>query len=117
MTDEGSHGRRQKIYLMARMRRGALHDGKELAEAVSEAAGQRFVPEKDTPELVGRKYTVFELVEDTKYRLIQGAARRPREGEAVSGDSYAFIYLDSGQVLMSLSDGMGSGSGQKRTAS
>ncbi len=61
----------------------------------------------------GEKYTVFELVEDTKYRLIQGAARRPREGEAVSGDSYAFIYLDSGQVLMSLSDGMGSGSGQK----
>ena len=109
VTDEGSHGRRQKIYLMARMRRGRCMTVKELAEAVSEAAGQRFVPEKDTPELVGRKYTVFELVEDTKYRLIQGAARRPREGEAVSGDSYAFIYLDSGQVLMSLSDGMGSG--------
>ena len=109
VTDEGSHGRRQKIYLMARMRRGRCMTVKELAEAVSEAAGQRFVPEKDTPELVGRKYTVFELVEDTKYRLIQGAARRPREGGAVSGDSYAFIYLDSGQVLMSLSDGMGSG--------
>ena len=109
VTDEGSHGRRQKIYLMARMRQGRCMTVKELAEAVSEAAGQRFVPEKDTPELVGRKYTVFELVEDTKYRLIQGAARRPREGGAVSGDSYAFIYLDSGQVLMSLSDGMGSG--------
>ena len=108
VTDEGSHGRRQKVYLIARVRRGRCMTVKELAELVSAAAGLRFVPEKDSPEVVGRKYTVFELVEDTKYRLIQGVARKPK-GEPVNGDSYAFIYLDSGQVLMSLSDGMGSG--------
>lgn len=107
----------QKIYLMARMRRGRCMTVKELAEAVSEAAGQRFVPEKDTPELVGRKYTVFELVEDTKYRLIQGAARRPREGGAVSGDSYAFIYLDSDRYSCLSPMVWAAGSGQKRTAS
>ena len=109
VTDEGSHGRRQKVYLIARVRRGRCMTVKELAELVSAAAGLRFVPEKDSPEVVGRKYTVFELVEDTKYRLIQGVARKPKEGEPVNGDSYAVIYLDSGQVLMSLSDGMGSG--------
>ena len=109
VTDEGSHGRRQKVYLIARVRRGRCMTVKELAELVSAAAGLRFVHEKDSPEVVGRKYTVFELVEDTKYRLIQGVARKPKEGEPVNGDSYAFIYLDSGQVLMSLSDGMGSG--------
>lgn len=109
VTDEGSHGRRQKIYMIVKMRRGRCMTVKELADAVSEAAEQRFVPEKDSPGLVGRKYSIFELVEDTRYRLIQGVARKPREGEAVNGDSYAFIYLDSGQVLMSLSDGMGSG--------
>ncbi len=109
VTDEGSHGRRQKIYMIAKMRRGRCITVKELAELVSGAAGQRFVPEKDSPEVVGKKYTVFELVEDTKYRLIQGVARQPKAGEPVNGDSYAFIYLDSGQVLMSLSDGMGSG--------
>ena len=109
VTDEGSHGRRQKVYLIARVRRGRCMTVKELAELVSAAAGLRFVPEKDSPEVVGRKYTVFELVEDTKYRLIQGVARKPKEGEPVNGDSYAFIYLDSGQVLMSVSDGMGSG--------
>lgn len=109
VTDEGSHGRRQKIYMIAKVRRGRCMTVKELAELVSEAAEQRFIPEKDGPEVVGKKYAVFELVEDTKYRLIQGVARRPKAGEPVSGDSYAFIYLDSGQVLMSLSDGMGSG--------
>lgn len=113
VTDEGSHGRRQKIYLIARVRRGRCMTVKELSEIVSEAAGQRFVPEKDNPGVVSRKYAVYELVEDTRYRLIQGIARRPKEGEPVSGDSYAFIYLDSGQVLMSLSDGMGSGESAK----
>ncbi len=70
---------------------GALHDGKELAEAVSEAAGQRFVPEKDTPELVGRKYTVFELVEDTKYRSFRG--RRDARGKRSGQRRQLRIYL------------------------
>ena len=109
VTDEGSHGRRQKIYMLARVRRGRCMTVKELAEIVSETAGQRFIPEKDSPGVVSRKFSVYELVEDTRYRIIQGIARRPKEGEPVNGDSYAFIYLDSGQVLMSLSDGMGSG--------
>ncbi|MFR0986675.1 MAG: hypothetical protein ACLSFZ_09240 [Frisingicoccus sp.] len=117
VTDEGSHGRRQKIYMIARVRRGRCMTVKELAEIVSEAAGQRFIPEKDNPGVVSRKFAVYELVEDTRYRLIQGIARRPKEGEPVSGDSYAFIYLDSGQVLMSLSDGMGSGERAKRKVS
>lgn len=109
VTDEGSHGRRQKIYMLAKIRRGRCMTVRELTDAVSEAARRSFIPEKDNPGLVGRHYSVFEFVEDTRYRLIQGIARCPREGEAINGDSYAFIYLDSGQVLMSLSDGMGSG--------
>lgn len=109
VTDEGSHGRCQKIYMMVKVRRGRCITVKQLAEFISEAAGQRFVPERNSPELVTTKYSVIELVEDTRYQLIQGVARRAKEGEPVSGDSYAFIYLDSGQVLMSLSDGMGSG--------
>ena len=109
VTDEGNQGRRQKIYMLVKMRKGPGLTAKALAEIVSRAAGQRFVPEKDSPGFIGKKYVTFELVEDTRYRLIQGVARRARDGEPVCGDSYAFIYLDSGQVLMSLSDGMGSG--------
>jgi stage II sporulation protein E len=109
VLDEGPHGRRQKIYLMAKIRRGRCMTVKELAEIISEAAGRRFIPEKDSPGVAGRKYAVFEFTEDTRYRLIQGIARQAKAGEPVNGDSYAFIYLDSGQVLMSLSDGMGSG--------
>lgn len=109
VTDEGCQGRHQKIYIMAKNRWGQKVSVRQLAEWTSELAGQRFVPEKGTPRALGKAYEIFELTEDTKYRIVQGIARSAKEGEAVSGDSYAFIYLDSGQVLMSLSDGMGSG--------
>lgn len=114
VMNESHYGRCQKIYIMAKARFGKVVSVRELAEWVSQAAGQRFVPEKGTPQMVGKTYEVFELTEDTRYRLVQGVARSAKEGEEISGDSYAFIYLDSGQVLMSLSDGMGSGEQAKQ---
>lgn len=109
VTDEGQQGRHQKIYIMAKTRWGQKVSTRQLAEWTSTIARQRFVPEKGTPEALGKAYEVVELTEDTKYRIVQGIARSTKDGENVSGDSYAFVYLDSGQVLMSLSDGMGSG--------
>ena len=109
VTEESSHSHRQRIYMMVRVSQGRCITAKELAEWISKAAGRRFIPETGGPSVVRRKYGIMEFVEDTKYQLIQGIARRTKEGQAVNGDSYAFIYLDSGQVLMSLSDGMGSG--------
>lgn len=47
--------------------------------------------------------------EDVRYRTIIGDARMIRMGETVSGDSYTVMHMDSGQVVLSLSDGMGSG--------
>lgn len=109
VTEESSHSHRQRIYMMVRVSQGRCITAKELAKWISKAAGRRFIPETGGPSVVRRKYGIMEFVEDTKYQLIQGIARRTKEGQAVNGDSYAFIYLDSGQVLMSLSDGMGSG--------
>lgn len=114
VSNEGRLGHRQKIYIMAKTRKGRPIPIRQLAEWVSHAAGQRFVPERNTPEIVRNTYEVFELIEDTRYRLVQGIARKTKNGENVSGDSYAFIYLDSGQVLMSLSDGMGSGEAARK---
>lgn len=94
VTDEGSHGRRQKIYLLARVRRGRCMTVKELAEIVSETAGQRFIPEKDSPGVVSRKFSVYELVEDTRYRIIQGIAdgqRRANRSAGIVTLSYIWI--------------------------
>ena len=41
--------------------------------------------------------------------MVYGAARAIKTGETVSGDNYSFSQIMPGQVIMSLSDGMGSG--------
>ena len=109
VSNEDPMGRRQKIYLMVSARGRQKLRSRELAQWVSEIAGQRFVIENDMPDYIGKSYEMIELVEDTKYRVVPGVARYTKDGENVSGDSYAVFHLDSGQAVFTLSDGMGSG--------
>ena len=109
VSNEGSMGRRQKIYLMAKARGRKPLPTWRLAEWMTNLAGQRFVPEKDSPEAIGGRYTIVELVEDTGYRALWGKACHTKDGADISGDSYMVMHLDSGQVVLTLSDGMGSG--------
>lgn len=48
--------------------------------------------------------------EDTKYRSVQGIARLKKDGAQISGDNFSFLELERGDLLLGLSDGMGSGS-------
>lgn len=50
---------------------------------------------------------VFE--EGADYILLTGLTKMKKDGSLVSGDNYSFIYPDSGTVVMTLSDGMGTG--------
>ena len=109
VSHEGRMGQRQKIYMMVRVRKGKKVSTDQLAEWISQSSGQKFIPEKGTIKNLSNRYHIIELVEDARYRVIQGAARKTKTGENVSGDSYAFLYPESGQAIMSLSDGMGSG--------
>lgn len=109
VSHEGKMGHRQKIYFMAKLKKRKPVTANQLAKWVSEVTGQNFIAEKGTPQNLSKNYDIFELVEDARYRVVQGVARKVKNGEKMSGDSYAILYPDSGQVLMSLSDGMGSG--------
>ena len=40
----------------------------------------------------------------------QGIARQKKDGAQISGDNFSFLELESGKLLLGLSDGMGSGS-------
>ena len=57
-----------------------------------------------------RQSCTLRFVEDRKYRVRCGVAHRAKSGRGDSGDSYSYIELKSGECLMALSDGMGSGS-------
>jgi len=55
------------------------------------------------------------FVEDRMYRVHCGVATRGKNGRTEkSGDSYSYMELKSGQSLLALSDGMGSGTKARR---
>ena len=52
----------------------------------------------------------FLIYEDTAYRSVQGIARVKKDEAKISGDNFSFLELERGEMLLGLSDGMGSGS-------
>jgi len=100
---------RQEIFLTMRTLKGRCVPTKEIATAISKVCDQVMVPAKDSRNIVNQEYTTVLFVEDTHFRVLNGVARVTKEGETISGDNFAFVTKESGQVFMSLSDGMGSG--------
>ncbi len=82
---------------------------KEYKEAVSRGMDMQMIQHKDSRNLIGQDETKVVFEEDTTYHAIHGVARLTKDGAVVSGDNFSFLNLENGQVVMSLSDGMGSG--------
>ena len=83
---------------------------RDVAELLGRAiAGSHWSVAKDSKSLITRNAATFRFVEEGKYRMVYGMARSPREGEPISGDTCTVQTGLPGQVIMSLSDGMGSG--------
>lgn len=102
-------GRRVCVYITACMGRGRVVTSREICELLGSVLHRDFVPGKECRMVVSKEYMTYEFVEDTVYKTMEGTARIPKAQENVSGDAYTLIHLDSGQVVMSLADGMGSG--------
>ncbi|MCI8327674.1 MAG: SpoIIE family protein phosphatase [Lachnospiraceae bacterium] len=82
---------------------------KEYREAVSRGMGISMIQHKDSRNLIGTENCSIVFEENTKYHAIHGVARLTKDGAAISGDNFSFLELENGQMVMSLSDGMGSG--------
>lgn len=100
----------REAYLTVRTMGGRCVTAKEAAELLGHALGRRgwYAPQ-DTRALVTKQTATIHFSETGMYRMIYGVARLPREGEQVSGDNYTYSSSIPGQVILSLSDGMGSG--------
>ena len=90
--------RRQYRREVEEARRSARGQYAQLGELLSAAAAGLG---EAAPASAARSYTI-------------GAALRPREGEAVCGDSVASFETDTGRLCLLLSDGCGSGEGARR---
>ncbi len=103
--------KQKEIHLIAKMKWGRCVTSREVAVMLGQVLGRKMRPGEHTKNVVSKECEVMVFVEDTKYKTLTGVARRSKECEMVSGDNFSFLELETGQMAMILSDGMGSGTG------
>ncbi len=102
--------KRREAYLTVHMTCSACMTASEAAGIMTRIMdGQEWHAAKDSRSVIGRQSCVIRLVETGSYQMLYGVAWTPKQGQEVSGDNYTFGQNPDGQVIMSLSDGMGSG--------
>ncbi|WP_279220843.1 SpoIIE family protein phosphatase [Clostridium sp. OM02-18AC] len=71
--------------------------------------GKGWYAPPDTRALITKQPGIVRFLEPGEYRMMYGVARMSKNGTGVSGDNYTYSGSLPGQVIMSISDGMGSG--------
>lgn len=100
----------KEAFLTARTTNGRCITSKDAALIMGEVIdGTRWSPAKDSRSIITKQYETVRFLEEGGYRMLYGASRIPKKGEKYSGDNYTFCESPGNQVVMSLSDGMGSG--------
>jgi stage II sporulation protein E len=100
---------RSEIYLTLLAGRKVCVSAKTIAGILSECCHQKMRPAWNCRAAVSDRPANFHFVPDTRYQIFCGISRITKAGELISGDNYAFLEKDTGKVVMSLADGMGSG--------
>lgn len=93
-----------------RSRRGGCISLKTFLAAAGGALGCRMRAAAESKSFISKEAVSFVFYEDTLFRSVQGIARQKKDGAVISGDNFSFLELDRGELLLGLSDGMGSGS-------
>lgn len=100
----------KEAFLTLRSTNGRCMTARDASQVVGRAVdGSRWIAAKDSKNIITRNPATFRFVEEGKYRMLHGVARLAKGGELVSGDNFTFHEGLPRQVIMSLSDGMGSG--------
>lgn len=82
---------------------------REAAACLSSACGERMIPARDSRMVINPGLQYGDVYASSGiYDALRGS-RVTRDGEVVSGDSFAVYHRDSGEMILSISDGMGSG--------
>lgn len=84
---------------------------KDLTKVMEAVLGLRIKPHKDTKTFIGKEAMEVIFEEEPMFHAVYGVSRLTKDGEAVSGDSFSFLEKEDGELVLSLSDGMGFGEG------
>lgn len=107
ITEQKNH--KLKVKMIARNTGGGVLTIKEVAAHLSKYIGKRMRPTYDCKTIMNGEYATFNFTEDPNFMMMYGMAGKTKEGEKISGDTFSYMELEEGQVLMGIVDGMGSG--------
>lgn len=99
-----------KLEAELRSRMGGCVSVKTFLAAASQALDRKMRVTADARSFIAKDASSFLFYEDTGFRSVQGIARTKKDGAHISGDNFSFLELERGELLLGLSDGMGSGS-------
>lgn len=100
---------KKEVYLTLSAKRRQCVAVKDVAEAVSKIMDKPMMPARDSRSFVtGEKITVL-FLERTNFEVLYGVKKAVKNKEQISGDNFSVYTRKEGQLLASLSDGMGSG--------
>ncbi len=106
----GYDNNQKEAFLTVRTNHGRCIMAKEAAQVLGQAMGrERWTVARNSKSIVTRQASTIRFLEEGTYQVLYGVARTPKSGETVSGDNFTFCRNTPGQVVMSLSDGMGTG--------
>ena len=109
---EKDNGRKEvvvRIYHNKSHGKNKFYSTEEVASFLSVILNMRLIPTIKTSFFITDKAENFRFEEDAGYMVLTGFAKTVKEGERISGDSYAFLETDEKKFYAVLSDGMGSG--------
>lgn len=98
-----------EVILTAKTPRRHCVSVKAVADTLSKACGRPLVPERNSRLTLGPEPSTIHFVEETGYYMLTGSAKKTCAGQAACGDNFSVLTGSHGQVILGISDGMGSG--------
>ncbi len=101
---------RGKEYVVtARCQKGKSISAREMAVRLGEYLGVELEAEVNGRKMFGKESVSISFVEKKNFYVLHGLARKTKKQSEISGDNFTFSEISDGKLLMSISDGMGSG--------
>jgi stage II sporulation protein E len=98
-----------RLEAMLKSKNGGCIWAKTFVKAAGNVLQHAMRADGEARTFISREPARFVLYEDTRFRVVHGIARMKKDGAQISGDNFSFLERNCGEVLMGLSDGMGSG--------
>jgi len=102
-------GRGVCVRMQAHCKNGQCIPVRRAVQSLGMMFGCPFAVGGESERFVSETVGEFMFEEEPGYMILTGVARAAKKNEMLSGDSFSFLYPDSGETILLLSDGMGSG--------